>query len=73
MKQPDYAWALQCWREMMAKYRAGPPSKPKPRRPFTEPDAVGCWYEDCAIPHCDCEERNALLPLPSTTPAGAVG
>jgi hypothetical protein len=27
MSAPDYQWALECWREMMAKYEAGRPSK----------------------------------------------
>jgi hypothetical protein len=27
MSTHDYQWALECWREMMAKYKAGRPSK----------------------------------------------
>jgi hypothetical protein len=29
MTPHDYPWALECWREMMAKYKAGRPSKTK--------------------------------------------
>jgi hypothetical protein len=32
MSAHDYQWALECWREMMAKYKAGRPRKTKAAR-----------------------------------------
>jgi hypothetical protein len=57
-KKMDYAWALECWREMMVKYRAGRPTSSASPKLLSEADEVGCWYDRCTIPHCDCEKRN---------------
>jgi hypothetical protein len=32
MSTHDYQWALECWREMMAKYKAGRPRRTKVAR-----------------------------------------
>lgn len=36
-------------------------AKPEAQPPClrSAPDEVGCWYDRCVIPHCDCEERTA--------------
>lgn len=57
MGKPDYYWALECWREARAKYLKGRPLSADAPIPFAAPDEVGCWYENCTIPHCDCEDR----------------
>lgn len=60
-ERPDYAWALECWREMMTKYKAGRPRNAAPPTLLAEPDGE-CWYDRCVFPHCDCEQRTAAIP-----------
>lgn len=45
-RKPDYQWALQCWREMMAKYEAGPPTAGADSEPGQTPESVRLLLAD---------------------------